>query len=162
MSTPDKTDAAREAERTVFAGEQSSPVEVVYRDGRKEKIVLVDLTYRQLHRWAAFAQEDKPAELIEISAGKPEGWSDLLTIESAAALQEAALRVNFPKALKIAGKDTLLAARLQHVFGVMIQALTPPESFDSLSATLPAPSPSASAEASGSDASTSLPAGSPQ
>jgi hypothetical protein len=150
-----------EAERTVFAGEQSSPVEVTYRDGKVEKIVLLDLTYRQLHRWAALAQEDKQADLVELSAGRPVGWSDLLTLESAAALAEAALRVNFPKALRIAGKDTLLAARMQHVFGVMTEAIRLPGSIAALSAISPGPSPAESAAATGSAVSTLPLAGSP-
>lgn len=153
--------ASAEAERTVFAGEHSSPIEITYRDGRVEKIVLLDLTYRQLHRWAALAKEDKQPELIELCSGKPLGWSDQLTIESAAALAEVALSVNFRKALKLAKHDLVLGASVTHVFGVMMAAIRLPGFIDGLSATLPELSPAASAEATGSAASISPPAGSP-
>lgn len=153
MAGEAKGDAApagdAEAARTVLGGEWVDGVE--YRKGaRKERVFVRELSFRQIHEFAALVERRDTCGLIELCTQKPAGWVDELTSDSAAELSGVCYRLNFPEALRLAKKDPVLAIRIRELVGSAYQAAA--GAWIDSSRTLPS---SASAAETGSDSSTS-------
>jgi len=148
MAAPDKE---ADAARAVRGGEH---VDVVHRDGRRETVLLRELTYRQLGEFATYVRDDRMADLIEMCVGQENGWLDKLTLESSADLAQACLKANFPLALKFAKQDQLLGVKLAGMLAGMARVANLSDLFPPLSAKSPEPVSSASAAETGSESST--------
>lgn len=135
------------------------PVDVVYRDGKKETIALGELSIRKLYEWMKhYAAKDTPA-LVALSADRPIEWIDRLTRESFQRLAEAAMKANFQAAAELVRTDPVALA----LFGPALleleavvkkaQAIVPPTPTPpgpSGPTSSPAPAPSVSPAATGS------------
>jgi hypothetical protein len=134
------------------------PVTVHYRDGTSATIALAELTIRQLYQFARHLAGGDSAALVALCAGQPPEWVDTLTDESYLALVAKAHELNFPRALRLAGSDPVLAARLAPLaldFERLSQVAGLAKTHGpSGSASSPTPAPSASPAETGSASST--------
>lgn len=68
--------------------------EVVQKNGKRDVVTIRQLTLRQIREYMEAERAEDAARCAELLAGKPAGWSDVLTVESATALILEGLRVN--------------------------------------------------------------------
>jgi len=134
------------------------PVEVTYRDGRKETITLAELSIRQLYVFIKhLGSSDTPA-LVALSAGKPADWVDTLSDESFDALTAAAIKLNFARAVARGQSDPVAAATLGPLLISLVDVVQKLQTNGSSgNISLPAPVVLASAEATGSGSLTAPP-----
>jgi hypothetical protein len=134
----------------------ASPIEVIYRDGRKETITLGELSIRQLYVLIKqLGNSDSPA-MVALCAGKPIEWVDTLSDESFDMLVAKAIELNFNRATDRARSDPVASAMLAPLaiaFTNVIRAL--PTNGSSGNALSPAPAAPGSVAATGKELSIS-------
>ena len=134
----------------------ATPVDVVYVDGKTERLTLGRLSIRQLYQFTHLLSGDKVPDLVALCAAQPVEWIDTLSDESFAALARLAIELNFPRAMTLAKDDPVIAARVAPLLARMQLALVQADSFGPISnGSSPAPAASASAAETGSGSSTS-------
>jgi hypothetical protein len=86
--------------------------EVEYLDGRKEVIILRRLPLSEFYQWCSTVSEFRSPLMVALAAQKPLQWADSLTDESFTNLSSEAFKVNFPRAMKLAEAEPVIAIKI--------------------------------------------------
>jgi hypothetical protein len=132
---------------------------VKFADGRDGLIVLKKLSIRQIYQFVECMTKDKTPELVALCIDQDVEFIDTLSDESFAELAKAAIAANFPRAMKLAQSDQVIAAK---IFPVLQQLATIGQSLqrfqkdvgEIMKNSSPVPALAASATATGSGSST--------
>ena len=130
----------------------STPVHVVYSDGREEDLVLRQLSTRELYKFIDAVATDDVPRIVAFCMNQPIEWIDTLKIESYTKLAALAVEQNFPRAMVIIQGDPIAATKCARLL-VQLDAARP--QLKSLLDSLPAPVSSESAPVTSSESSTS-------
>lgn len=128
MENENKTSLA-----TLLGGQE---ITVKMRDGTEEKVMIRDLTIRDLEKHWLNALQSEAVE-VELYCGKEAGWDDKITIESHEKIMEIGEPKNRPTAARWGERRR---AKLEHMQGMLS-----PEARKSLSPTSSSPAVESSA-----------------
>lgn len=126
---------------------KSEPVAVEFRDGSKGTVDVSELSVRKLYHFCEHLSKTDPSAIVSLCCDKPDQWIDTLTLESFNALSQKAFDLNFQNAVRLAGSNPIVAAKIS---GALLLLEGAKESFLAaggvLKLWLPEPASSASAE----------------
>ncbi len=74
--------------------ERGTRFEVLQTNGKRDVVTIRQLTLRQIREYIEAERAEDVARCAELLAGKPTGWADGITVESATDLILEGLRVN--------------------------------------------------------------------